>query len=200
MAAKAADLSTREVRGAESASDAAPNATDVNALRRSQDEYSHRSAEATKAQTGRKMNTCYGCGGAHNRESCRFRDAQCRFCRKIGHIERVCLMKQRRDASATTTSSTNAVDTEACQQEYHINHFPPAQAAATLKRRTTMLIEGKECTMEVDSGSEFSIISAHTYRELCGGNSKLLVLFEKKNLSDFQGNAVKVQGACQVHV
>lgn len=110
LAAEAADLSTREVRGAESASDAAPNSTDVNAVRRSQDEYSRRSSEAMKAQTGRKMNPCYGCGGAHNRESCRFRDAQCRFCKKTGHIERVCLMKQRRDASATTTSSTNAVD------------------------------------------------------------------------------------------
>ena len=37
--------------------------------------------------------SCSGCGGRHLRSKCRFKDVQCRFCKKKGHIERVCRSK-----------------------------------------------------------------------------------------------------------
>lgn len=61
------------------------------------------------------------------------------------------------------------------------------------------MIKGNLCITEVGSGSEFSIILEHTSNELLEGYSEPLVLFDP-NLTDFQGNAMKMLGACYVHV
>ncbi len=39
--------------------------------------------------------TCYWCGANHLSNSCRFREAECRACGKVGHIARVCRSKTR---------------------------------------------------------------------------------------------------------
>ena len=45
--------------------------------------YEFRSATFTKG-------TCFSCGGKHLRKDCKFRNAQCRRCNRMGHIERAC--------------------------------------------------------------------------------------------------------------
>ena len=39
---------------------------------------------------------CAGCAGPHLRSECRFRNARCRVCQKLGHISTVCQAKTRR--------------------------------------------------------------------------------------------------------
>ena len=36
---------------------------------------------------------CYCCGGPHFNRDCRFKDAECRNCRKKGHIAHACMSK-----------------------------------------------------------------------------------------------------------
>jgi len=48
------------------------------------------SPSAPKAGTSQ---SCAGCGGAHRRSECRFRNAECRVCWKLGHISTVCRSK-----------------------------------------------------------------------------------------------------------
>ena len=40
-----------------------------------------------------KNPTCYRCGGPHLAPSCRFKETICRFCKKKGHVEKVCRSK-----------------------------------------------------------------------------------------------------------
>ena len=47
------------------------------------------------SSTVKNIPTCYRCGGPHLATSCKFRDAECRFCKKKGHIEKVCRTKAR---------------------------------------------------------------------------------------------------------
>ena len=56
---------------------------------------------------------CVCCGGEHFRSTCRFRNAKCRKCSKLGHIARVCC-------------STTAVVTD--------NQPPPESAVVTINK------------------------------------------------------------------
>ena len=41
----------------------------------------------------RGQTNCYRCGGKHNAADCRLKEAVCHFCKKKGHIARVCRSK-----------------------------------------------------------------------------------------------------------
>ena len=43
--------------------------------------------------------SCYRCGGNHAQESCRFKSAQCHYCKKMGHIAPVCRSRNKRQDS-----------------------------------------------------------------------------------------------------
>ncbi|KAL7825671.1 hypothetical protein SRHO_G00334090 [Serrasalmus rhombeus] len=49
---------------------------------------------STKAAPSQSQ-SCYRCGEAHRPESCRFKDVECRYCSKRGHIARWCRKKER---------------------------------------------------------------------------------------------------------
>ncbi|XP_037942321.1 uncharacterized protein LOC119675205 [Teleopsis dalmanni] len=44
-----------------------------------------------------KFKSCSGCGNSHARENCKFRNAVCNRCSKIGHIAPVCMSKQNKN-------------------------------------------------------------------------------------------------------
>ena len=48
-----------------------------------------------KQQTGHKKDSCLRCGGSHKLEECRFKEAKCKFCHKIGHLAKVCFAAKR---------------------------------------------------------------------------------------------------------
>lgn len=87
LAAEVAVQSTHDVRGGEPAV-----ATDV-AIRQDQEEGENTLRQPTWEQYHGKTKPCNGCGGAHARKYCQFKDAQCHLCRKIGRIDCVCRMK-----------------------------------------------------------------------------------------------------------
>ncbi len=47
------------------------------------------------ASTSKGTASCYRCGGSHPQNQCRFREAECHFCHKKGHISKVCNSKKR---------------------------------------------------------------------------------------------------------
>ena len=59
---------------------------------------------------------CYRCGGKHNSSECRFKEATCRVCGKVGHIERACRSRDKKQGAsfkkkaATTHRVDNSID------------------------------------------------------------------------------------------
>ena len=45
----------------------------------------------------KQKNECYRCGGgSHKASECKFKDAECHYCKKKGHIARVCRSRLRK--------------------------------------------------------------------------------------------------------
>ena len=63
-------------------------------------------------QDGSKENktACYRCGGKHDPSHCRFREAECHYCKKRGHIATVCHKKSRQKQGDKTKAQANHVD------------------------------------------------------------------------------------------
>ena len=45
------------------------------------------------------VKSCYRCGGSHYAKDCRFKDTVCNYCRKKGHLQRVCRSRFRQHQS-----------------------------------------------------------------------------------------------------
>jgi len=88
---------------------------------------------------------CFSCGGDHFRNKCKFRNATCHKCKKVGHIARVC--KQ---------TSVHSTDIQSCLS---------MGFNADLLYRAVKFINGTNLKFILDTGSTISIISEKLYRK-----------------------------------
>lgn len=130
----------------------------------------HTSAKAKQTET--QSRPCFRCGGMHDSRACKFITAVCHYCKKRGHIARVCLKKAKdgtdsSGAAAQPTQDAHIVTQSEEPQEYQI-YTMGGQASATRKQpyHATVMLNNKTHVMEVDSGAACSLISEHTYDTL----------------------------------
>jgi len=104
---------------------------------------------------------CYRCGGGHDSYRCNFKEAECQYCRKMGHIDSVCRRKRKdkkpRRINATTSNAPEETLSEysfqiACVQDPHSNPLI-----------VTVSINNTPINMEVDTGATLSIMSYSTF-------------------------------------
>ena len=113
---------------------------------------------------------CYRCGANHKAADCRFKDTECHYCHKKGHIAKVCRSKTRDFNRKPPRSppprkgSTHHVDEETEAPEYMMYHTPAASSSPLL---VSVTLNEAETQMEVDTGATLSIISKSTYSRLC---------------------------------
>ena len=50
------------------------------------------------------LNPCYRCGGKHNPARCRYKEENCHFCGKKGHIARICRRRQQQQQPCSSGS------------------------------------------------------------------------------------------------
>ncbi|XP_037943047.1 uncharacterized protein K02A2.6-like [Teleopsis dalmanni] len=113
------------------------------------------------------IQNCYRCRGNHHSDQCKFKDAECYYCKKRGHIERACIKKAKTKKPATNNgrrpNRVNLLDTNQKTQttEYLWSMF--VKGSLSVKRVITI---GKSpVQMEIDSGASYSIVSEKLFRE-----------------------------------
>ena len=80
----------------------------------------HGRAVATKRKLSTSISTlCYRCGGDHSSDTCRFRTAECRFCKKIGHISKVCKTRLRQPQTARSGTGTGTGTSTKIKKHLH---------------------------------------------------------------------------------
>lgn len=184
----------------------APVQTPVHAVRKSQ---------GTRQYASRTTD-CYRCGGKHSPSVCRFKDEPCHFCKKKGHIARVCRTKARQQRSTgpnhgnrATARKTHQVDD---RNSPATSPSPPLGDSynlftvgdrSTRKRAgplmVTMNVNGKDVSMEVDTGAHFSLISESTYRTLWPRDEPRLLPIDIP-LQTYTGEKLSILGSIEVNV
>lgn len=113
-----------------------------------------------KAKRENEIKKCFRCNGDHSADNCRFKNEQCFFCKKQGHIERACITKTKKKKTQhyhkNKHSNVNQVsDQKGGNKEYILS--VSCQSQSSFVREVN--IYGRPIKMEIDSGASHSIMS-----------------------------------------
>ena len=111
---------------------------------------------------------CYRCGGKHQASKCKFKEYECHFCRKKGHLASVCHKKQAQNKTKPR-EQTNRIDEEGSAQsdesdrEYALYRVSSGSAKPIL---VSVTLDGISMEMELDTGASVSLVSEETFQPL----------------------------------
>lgn len=135
-----------------------------------------------KTPSHRSEKNCFHCGkNNHESQKCRFKNAVCHFCKKKGHIQRICLKK----------SQINSLSEE--DNVLLINTITPGKN----KIMITPTIDEQSIEMELDTGSAVSIISEDIYQQTFG---KTQLDKPHSVLKSYSGDVIPQAGTKRVKV
>ena len=113
--------------------------------------------KANNFKSTRTTGTCDSCGGAHSRQSCKFRQAECHQCHKKGHIKRVCRSRTKEIRTIQATKEDEDSD--------------PDVRVFTLKEAehlyyTILFNSGRSKKFILDTGSPITFLSINELKAL----------------------------------
>ncbi|BHF63671.1 hypothetical protein SprV_0200666500 [Sparganum proliferum] len=131
----------------------------------------------------KQLPSCYRCGQHHIRWSdCRHQKTACQFCKKIGHIERVCFSKRRANTNTHATYPNPAEDGEAILRMFSTNAL--LQSPYTI----TLPVDHHPVKFEIDTGSAVTLINEASLRKLPS------LLPASSTFRSYTGQNVEVRG------
>ena len=170
------------------------------------------SVRTSVADSIKEKGSCYRCGRFHSSSVCRFKEAKCHNCGKIGHIKVVCRSapknatdSQRNVAEPRNSSrlkllseETQSGNEESDHSEFdeytmfnlnRVHREPPLLISITLDSRLS--------SMEVDTGASLSVMSLSTFRGLWPQRE---LLSSSVILRTYSGEKIPVKGRVDVVV
>eukprot|EP00731_Ephydatia_muelleri_P020855 Em0013g582a len=198
----------RAIEIAETAEKAEKDAAEIHPNAKNQEV--HRVPHAGNDEASRPR--CYRCGGrSHRPQDCRFMKEQCRFCRKQGHIERVCKAKEREVEKLRQRGGRRRVDMvdmekHGEQGEKTEENFPlywgegvggQGQWKSGKPVLVKVFIEGIPLNMELDTGAAVSLLPFSVYQAKF---QHLPLRTTKTGLKTYTGEQVTPKGQIVVNV
>ena len=103
---------------------------------------------------------CYRCGGKHQASRCKFKEYECHYCKKKGHLASVC-RKKKQDRNSSKPEHMNQVTEPQSSEEEREQEYSLYQLSSGSSRPIAVQVSlnGKSVEMEVDTGASVSIIS-----------------------------------------
>ena len=127
-------------------------------------------------------------------DKCRFKNEICHQCWKVGHIKQACRSKPRVGKQISEQETTEE-HTETPNEEYNLYAIKTPAAKKSLMVPVTN--EKQSLEMELDTGTDMSLISEETYLRL----SKHVPLQESRtSLRSYSGSVIGVKGRMDVNV
>ncbi|PFX22898.1 hypothetical protein AWC38_SpisGene12555 [Stylophora pistillata] len=122
--------------------------------------------EKVSAKEHSSNKSCFRCGAEHNYNSCKFKNAKCFKCSKIGHIPTGCRDKSEEN-KANSVSSKGSIHNMQSNDEYDKLGIFSVETSVSKndKYKVSMSINGCMCKIEVDTTADGSIMSKSTYTQ-----------------------------------
>ena len=161
-------------------------------------------ARVQRTQESWKPN-CFRCGAKHGGQ-CRFKDAKCHNCGKLGHLAKVCRSKSRlqeRNLSEYRPKETHQLQVDEFDSEtdtvaeYTLFNVKDSK---TQPFRVTVQVNGQDLSLEVDTGATLSLISYETYNRLWIHGSPPPIKHSLVKLRTYTGEKIDVIGEIEVEV
>ena len=155
---------------------------------------------------------CHRCGATdHLAPECRFIKAECRSCKKIGHLEWVCRSKPRGPKSSQRPNHPRSKPADRSHFVEEVLPHPeeeddPAYSMFTLSDQSSspytldVLMNGRSVTMEIDTGASTSIISEKKYNNLISAGLSLPLEETSVLLKTYSGEPLPVLGRILTNV
>ena len=143
---------------------------------------------------------CFRCEGRHQPNSCPFKDKECFFCHKKGHITKVCRSKSRRSTSDQVKQLEDERDAISDGDDEIFNiYYNQDSKTKRPPFKVTVAVNMVPITMEIDTGASVSIISEHTFNLLkCKSNIHLSPVSIK--LRTYSGEIITPMGGIEVNI
>lgn len=162
------------------------------------DNHQHRHPRQHEQRRKERDNkSCFRCGENHTPQSCRFKNQNCRFCKKQGHIEKVC--KKKKASSRPRHEERNEVryvdeskDSIVLGDLIHVYESNPEPSIVI-----PVQINGTRVSMELDTGASVSVMSDSTWKEKF---SNYKIQPSSVQLKTYSGENLNVMGQLQVDV
>ena len=151
---------------------------------------------------------CYRCGWTnHKSTDCRYKQATCRACGKVGHIARVCRSRGTEPSKGTPPGNTkpparahritlNQSSTDSTEYEEICNI---TDSQCTEPYTAALLLNGSKLVMEIDTGASVSLISQATYQRLWpSAETAPPIKPSQTNLRTYTGEQIRVLGRVEV--
>ncbi|XP_075163522.1 uncharacterized protein LOC142236147 [Haematobia irritans] len=67
----------------------------------------NRIAKAKESSSKTSVQNCFRCCGKHSPDQCKFKEVDCHFCKKRGHIQKACITKTKMGSKSIRNANTN---------------------------------------------------------------------------------------------
>ena len=180
------------------------HATQVHQLRRHSSRQHYPSNSQEKRKPGDKPENpvktwkpCYRCGGEHHSDKCRFKEAECRYCHKKGHIAAACRQKLKSAKPRQIHAMSDGLEEQPSEYDLPIDCLKNA-----LSEPMTVVVNINETPvkMEVDTGATLSIMSYSTLLSTWPKDHAPELKFSEAKLRTYTGEKIAVKGALDVEV
>ena len=157
----------------------------------------HKLHKGSSPSTSTPAKLCTRCGrGRHTREQCKFKQATCHTCGKVGHISPVCRSKvttsSKPACSKPVKSVTTVSDNLVVEPLYTISDHSSSPAY-----QVKLKINSKPVVMEIDTGAGVSLVSESVLHALL---PDLDVRKSPLRLKTYTGDSIPVKGVATVNV
>ena len=164
-----------------------------------------RNSRGTNNKLGPKKGTCLRCGGSHKSDECRFKEAECNFCHKTGHLAKVCFAAKRQKESQqkqrhkSRDRGSKKVHNVAEGAAYDSESEPvySVQDTTVPPLTYTLKVNGKVVEFEIDTGSGVTIMSRSAAEHLFG---QVAYTSSSQKLHTYAGHQLEVVGRLNVTV
>ena len=140
---------------------------------------------------------CYRCGGQHKQSACPCKEWVCHFCKKKGHLAKVCRKKHKQRTEQTNAVTIEQTPASGSTQEYTMYHV---QSGTSKPYKATIMVNGNPIWMEIDTGASVSVVGEETFNTIQRGEKPLKLEKSSVQLQTYTGGEIPVLGSVLVPV